>query len=109
VNFDDAPAEAAFRAEAGAWLQANGPRELLPTLEKVAYGDAILETPAMITAARTLSALFKGERPGPENSIGKLVAGTTMQEIAMYALDLQGRQACWTARKPPMRPDFRRC
>jgi alkylation response protein AidB-like acyl-CoA dehydrogenase len=43
------------------------------------------------TAARTLSALSKGERPGPENSIGKLVAGTTMQEIAMCALDLQGQ------------------
>lgn len=52
VNFDDAPAEAAFRAEARASLQANGPRELLPTLEKVAYGDAILETPAMIQASK---------------------------------------------------------
>jgi hypothetical protein len=46
------PAEAAFRAEARAWLQANAPRELLPTLEKVAYGDAILETPAMIQASK---------------------------------------------------------
>jgi acyl-CoA dehydrogenase len=52
VNFDDTPAEAAFRVEARAWLQANAPREMLPTLEKVAYGDAILETPAMIQASR---------------------------------------------------------
>ena len=29
--------------------------------------------------------------PGPENSIGKLVAGRTLQEIATFALDLQGR------------------
>ncbi len=43
------------------------------------------------TAFRAMSALSKGERPGPENSICKLVAGTTMQEIAMYALDLQGQ------------------
>ncbi|MGG2362475.1 acyl-CoA dehydrogenase family protein, partial [Salmonella enterica] len=28
--------------------------------------------------------------PGPENSIGKLVAGTMMQEIAGYALELMG-------------------
>lgn len=41
------------------------------------------------TAFRSISALSKGETPGPENSIGKLVAGPTMQEIAMFALDLQ--------------------
>jgi alkylation response protein AidB-like acyl-CoA dehydrogenase len=42
------------------------------------------------TSYRTMSALSKGERPGPENSIGKLVAGSTLQEIAAYALELQG-------------------
>ncbi|MGV8997318.1 MAG: acyl-CoA dehydrogenase [Parvibaculaceae bacterium] len=42
------------------------------------------------TAFRSISALSKGEVPGPENSIGKLVAGPTMQEIATFALDLQG-------------------
>jgi alkylation response protein AidB-like acyl-CoA dehydrogenase len=39
---------------------------------------------------RSITALSKGQLPGPENSIGKLVAGTTMQELAMFALDLQG-------------------
>ncbi len=43
------------------------------------------------TGMRAISALSKGETPGPENSIGKLVAGATMQELAMYALDLQGQ------------------
>jgi len=42
------------------------------------------------TAYRSISALSKGQIPGPENSIGKLVAGQTLQEIAMFALDLQG-------------------
>src|SRR6476660_2948908 len=42
------------------------------------------------TAYRSLSALSRGERPGPENSIGKLVAGTMVQDVATYALDLQG-------------------
>jgi alkylation response protein AidB-like acyl-CoA dehydrogenase len=42
------------------------------------------------TALRGISALSRGENPGPENSIGKLVAGTMMQEIATFALDLQG-------------------
>jgi alkylation response protein AidB-like acyl-CoA dehydrogenase len=42
------------------------------------------------TSFRAISALSKGERPGPENSIGKLVAGSMIQDIAAYALDLQG-------------------
>ena len=42
------------------------------------------------TAYRAISALSRGERPGPENSIGKLVSAPMMQEIAMEALDLQG-------------------
>jgi alkylation response protein AidB-like acyl-CoA dehydrogenase len=43
------------------------------------------------TAWRSISALSRGEMPGPENSIGKLVAGRTLQEIAAFAMDLQGR------------------
>ena len=42
------------------------------------------------TGFRAISALSRGETPGPENSIGKLVAGSTMQDIAAFALDLQG-------------------
>src|SRR5215813_10316448 len=42
------------------------------------------------TSFRAISALSRGERPGPENSIGKLVAGSMLQDIAMFALDLQG-------------------
>jgi len=42
------------------------------------------------TSYRSISALSRGERPGPENSIGKLVAGTMLQDIAMFAMDLQG-------------------
>ncbi len=42
------------------------------------------------TSYRTMSALSRGERPGPENSIGKLVSGSMLQDIAMFAADLQG-------------------
>ena len=52
MNFDDSSAEAAFRAEARAWLEANAPRELLQTLENVGFGDAILETPSLIQASK---------------------------------------------------------
>jgi alkylation response protein AidB-like acyl-CoA dehydrogenase len=42
------------------------------------------------TSLRSISQLSKGKTPGPENSIGKLVAGSTMQEIAKFAVDLEG-------------------
>jgi acyl-CoA dehydrogenase len=35
--------------------------------------------------------MSRGEMPGPENSIGKLVGGPMMQDIAMFALDLQAQ------------------
>jgi alkylation response protein AidB-like acyl-CoA dehydrogenase len=42
------------------------------------------------TSYRSISALSRGDRPGPENSIGKLVSGSMLQDIAMFAVDLQG-------------------
>ena len=41
------------------------------------------------TGWRAISAISKGEMPGPENSIGKVVAGITLQEVATLALELQ--------------------
>ena len=37
---------------------------------------------------RTLTALTRGDLPGPENSIGKLVAAHKMQTMSSYLLDL---------------------
>jgi len=52
MNFDDTPSERVFREEARVWLGANAPKELLPILENVGFGDAILETPDMIAASK---------------------------------------------------------
>jgi alkylation response protein AidB-like acyl-CoA dehydrogenase len=52
---------------------------------------AVRQSGLKYTGMRAISALSKGETPGPENSIGKLVAGANMQELAMFALDLQGQ------------------
>jgi hypothetical protein len=52
MNFDDKPAEAEFRSEARASLDANGPVKLRSTLNNVSFGAAILETPPMIAAAK---------------------------------------------------------
>jgi acyl-CoA dehydrogenase len=40
------------------------------------------------TAYRTLSALSRGDIPGPENSIGKLVGAPKTQDMASFAIDL---------------------
>jgi alkylation response protein AidB-like acyl-CoA dehydrogenase len=48
------------------------------------------------TSRRSITAMSKGATPGPENSIGKLVAGSTMQELAIFALDLQGQSGVLT-------------
>ncbi len=44
------------------------------------------------TSYRTLSALSRGEIPGPENSIGKLVGGMKSQDMASFAIDLLEQQ-----------------
>ena len=41
-----------------------------------------------LTQMRALSALSKGEMPGPESSIAKVVVAKTMQDMAAFALDL---------------------
>jgi alkylation response protein AidB-like acyl-CoA dehydrogenase len=40
------------------------------------------------TKFRTITALSRGQMPGPESSIYKIVSATKMQEIAHFALDL---------------------
>jgi alkylation response protein AidB-like acyl-CoA dehydrogenase len=43
-----------------------------------------------LTQMRALSALSKGQVPGPEQSISKVVVAKTMQDLASFALDLSG-------------------
>ena len=40
------------------------------------------------TGYRSMTALSKGQTPGPENSIGKLVAASKTQDMASFAMDL---------------------
>ena len=42
------------------------------------------------TRFRTMTALSRGETPGPEASIAKVVSASKLQDIASFALDLQG-------------------
>ncbi|MEI8302191.1 MAG: acyl-CoA dehydrogenase [Burkholderiales bacterium] len=67
-----------------------------PTVRSRLATWAVRTSGLRYTAYRSISALSRGETPGPENSIGKLVAGQTLQEIAMFALDLQGQAGIMT-------------
>ncbi|MEM7019914.1 MAG: acyl-CoA dehydrogenase family protein [Pseudomonadota bacterium] len=56
----------------------------------------VKEAGLKFTGYRSLSALSRGDTPGPENSIGKLVAAPMRQEMATFALDLlEGAGAIW--------------
>ncbi|MEM7078991.1 MAG: acyl-CoA dehydrogenase family protein [Pseudomonadota bacterium] len=52
----------------------------------------VQESGLKYTGYRTLSALSKGETPGPENSIGKYVGGKKAQDMAAFAMDLMEHQ-----------------
>ena len=54
------------------------------------------ETGLRYTGYRALSALSRGETPGPENSIGKLVAASKTQDMASFAMDLLGASGAIT-------------
>ena len=89
-----------------------GVPELLELVRELAVGDdPAIQDPAVRskladwyarsaglknTASRAISALSKGDIPGPENSIGKLVAGGLMQDVAKFGMDLQGFGAVLT-------------
>ncbi len=55
-----------------------------------------------LTQMRALSALSKGEAPGPEQSIAKLVVARTMQNLGDFALDLGGAAGFLTATDPDL-------
>jgi alkylation response protein AidB-like acyl-CoA dehydrogenase len=57
---------------------------------------AVRTTGLKYNGFRAISAISRGETPGPENSIGKLVAGSTMQEIAMFAEELMAQAGIMT-------------
>jgi alkylation response protein AidB-like acyl-CoA dehydrogenase len=43
-----------------------------------------------MTGNRTLSALSQGKTPGPESSLGKLIGARNAQDMAAFAMELQG-------------------
>ena len=52
MNFDDTPQEAAFRAEARKWIDANAPREFEEELTKSSLGRTELKGANILEVAR---------------------------------------------------------
>jgi alkylation response protein AidB-like acyl-CoA dehydrogenase len=54
------------------------------------------------TKFRTMTALSRGETPGPQSSIGKLVTASKLQDISGYGLDLLGMAGSMTGDGMPL-------
>ena len=52
MNFDDTPQEAAFRAEARKWIDANAPREFEAELSKASLGRIKLKQHDIVEVAK---------------------------------------------------------
>lgn len=60
-----------------------------------------------LTRMRTLTAMSRGQTPGPENSISKLVSAFKRQEIALFGMDLLDMGGAMMSRETmPMRALF---
>jgi alkylation response protein AidB-like acyl-CoA dehydrogenase len=67
-----------------------------PAVRQKLASWAVRTTGLKYNGFRAISAISRGETPGPENSIGKLVAGSSMQEIAMFAEELMAQAGIMT-------------
>src|SRR5258707_9491374 len=52
MNFDDTPQEAAFRAEAKAWISANAPKQYEDELKKASLGRTQLKGASILEVAK---------------------------------------------------------
>jgi alkylation response protein AidB-like acyl-CoA dehydrogenase len=55
------------------------------------------------TSYRTLTALSRGQTPGPQSSLGKLVSATMRQQMAAFAMELQAQ--CGAVHDPAFAED----
>ena len=66
----------------------NGPAIAQSTVRERIASTYIADEGIKLTQMRAQSALSRGEMPGPEQSISKVVVAKTMQDLASFAMDL---------------------
>jgi alkylation response protein AidB-like acyl-CoA dehydrogenase len=55
---------------------------------------------------RTMTALSKGQQPGPEASIAKIVVASKLQDLSAFAMDLEGEAGILQGAEAPMQGAF---
>ncbi len=58
------------------------------------------------TTYRTMTALSRGQQPGPEASIAKLVVAGKLQELSAFAMELEGEAGALNGADAPMQGAF---
>jgi acyl-CoA dehydrogenase len=58
------------------------------------------------TTMRTMTALSKGQQPGPEASIAKIVVASKLQDLSAFAMDLEGEAGILQGAEAPMQGAF---
>jgi alkylation response protein AidB-like acyl-CoA dehydrogenase len=58
------------------------------------------------TTYRTMTALSQGKQPGPEASIAKIVVASKLQDLAAFAMELEGEAGALTGEDAPMHGAF---
>jgi alkylation response protein AidB-like acyl-CoA dehydrogenase len=89
-------------------IETNGKPALQDAALRERLADWYIESKGLeYTKFRTITALSRGQMPGPESSIYKVVSATKLQEIANYALDLMDSAGLITdPETAPMRAMF---
>jgi alkylation response protein AidB-like acyl-CoA dehydrogenase len=86
--------------EAGPMLKDAGFREKL--------AEWYVQTEGLkLTRFRTMTALSRGQTPGPESSIGKVIAATQMQDLANQAVEMEDQYGIiWDEGASPLKAAF---
>ncbi len=58
------------------------------------------------TTLRTMTALSRGQQPGPEASIAKVVVASKLQDLSAFAMELEGETGVLTGDQAPMHGSF---
>jgi acyl-CoA dehydrogenase len=58
------------------------------------------------TTLRTMTALSRGQQPGPEASIAKIVVASKLQDISAFAMELEGEAGVLAGEDAPMHGAF---
>jgi len=83
-----------------------------PTLKDGAFREKLAEwfvqTEGLkLTRFRTMTALSRGQTPGPESSIGKVIAATQMQDLANAAVEMEDQYGViWDEGASPLKAAF---